>query len=81
MEDDDNDSEDENDDYNNKETMEAYLAELRYKYLSYTHCTVVEFTQEEGYVGIPLPIASALLDAKNQNHNHQNASVLPVDIP
>ena len=40
----------------------AYLDELSYKYISYTHCTVVEFTQEEGHVGIPQPIADALLD-------------------
>ena len=45
---------------------EAYLDEMARKYIAYTHCTVVEFTQEEGNVGIPQPIASALLDMKNR---------------
>mmetsp|Transcript_27777 Transcript_27777/g.39746 ORF Transcript_27777/g.39746 Transcript_27777/m.39746 type:complete len:587 (-) Transcript_27777:159-1919(-) len=40
---------------------EAYLEELQHKYLAYTHCTVVEFTQEEGKVGLPQAIATALL--------------------
>ena len=39
----------------------AYLDELNHKYLAYTHGTVVEFTQEEGQVGLPESIASALL--------------------
>ena len=59
---DDSDSDDEQD----QGAKEAYLDELSHKYLSYTHCTVVEFTQEEGYVGIPRHIAAALLDPKNQ---------------
>ena len=41
---------------------EAYLEELSHKYLSYTHATVVEFTMEEGQVGLPEPVSSALLD-------------------
>jgi Ubiquitin fusion degradation protein UFD1/UBX domain len=45
----------------------AFRDELGHKYLSYTHCTVVEFTQEEGYVGIPQHIASSLLDPKNRH--------------
>lgn len=40
---------------------EAYLDELSHRYLAYTHGTVVEFTQEEGCVGLPEPIARALL--------------------
>ena len=39
----------------------AYLEELSHKYLSYTHATVVEFTMEEGQVGLPEPVSSALL--------------------
>jgi hypothetical protein len=39
----------------------AYLDELRHKYLAYTHGTVVEFSQEEGQVGLPRTVASALL--------------------
>lgn len=40
---------------------QAYLDELSHVYLSYTHGTVVEFTQDEGCVGLPEPIANALL--------------------
>jgi hypothetical protein len=58
-EEDSDDSEMDEEDDNDKA---AYLDELSYKYLSYTHSTVVEFTQEEGHVGIPQPIADALLD-------------------
>jgi hypothetical protein len=64
MRNDDDDSDDEND---QQQHMAAYMDELSHKYLSYTHCTVVEFTQEEGYVGIPQPIALALLDSKNNS--------------
>jgi hypothetical protein len=39
----------------------AYLDELRHKYVSYTHGTVIEFTQDEGFVGIPESIANVLL--------------------
>jgi hypothetical protein len=40
---------------------EAYLDELSCRYIAYTHGTVVEFTQEDGCVGLPEPIARALL--------------------
>jgi hypothetical protein len=40
---------------------EAYLDELSHRYISYTHGTVVEFTQEDECVGLPEPIANALL--------------------
>lgn len=38
-----------------------YTEELSHKYLAYTHGSVVEFTSEEGQVGIPRLIASALI--------------------
>lgn len=42
--------------------MSYYMKELQqYQYLSYTHGTVIEFTQEEGYIGIPKAVAAALL--------------------
>ncbi|KAL7436111.1 hypothetical protein ACHAXM_005023 [Skeletonema potamos] len=41
--------------------VEAYLDELSHRYISYTHGTVVEFTQEDGCVGLPEPIARSLL--------------------
>lgn len=49
---------DEESESNNKA---AYIDELSHKYLSYTYATVVEFTQEEGYVGLPASIAARLL--------------------
>lgn len=54
---------DDDDDYDddNLQNTAAYLDELSHKYLAYTHGTVVEFTQDEGYVGLPEPIAQALL--------------------
>lgn len=44
----------------------AYLDEMTYRYLAYTHATVVEFTQDEGCVGIPEPIAAALLSQRGR---------------
>jgi len=58
--DDDDDMSDNDDDEQNK----LYLDELNEKYLAYTHCTVVEFTQDEGHVGIPRHIAQVLNGAK-----------------
>lgn len=60
-------SDDEEDDDDGDDAVSKilpYLDELKYQYLSYTHCTVVEFTQEEGYVGLPQPIAKVLLNSK-----------------
>lgn len=49
------------DDEEDTQTSRIYLDELSHKYLCYTHATVVEFTQEDGHVGLPEPIATALL--------------------
>jgi len=46
----------------------AYLEELSHKYRAYTHATVVEFTMEEGQVGLPEPVAAALLLRNNSNN-------------
>ena len=59
-----NDDENE-DDYDEDGAKQAYLDELSHKYISYTHCTVVEFTQDEGNIGIPQLIADALLKPKS----------------
>lgn len=56
-------------------SKEAYLDELRHKYISYTHGTVVEFTQEEGHVGLPAPIAAALLDPERRLKELQNFNI------
>lgn len=42
-----------------------YLEELSHKYHSYTYATPVEFTQEEGHVGIPIAIARSLCAGNN----------------
>jgi len=50
-------------DYEEDDAMRQvmYLDELDEKYLSYTHGTVVEFTQDEDCVGLPQSIARRLL--------------------
>ena len=47
--------------------IDAYLDELSHRYISYTHGTVVEFTQEDGCVGLPEPIARALLQQNSHS--------------
>lgn len=64
-----NDSEDE-DNEAAQSSKAAYLDELGHKYISYTHGTVVEFTQEEGDVGLPAPMAAALLDPNRRLTEH-----------
>ena len=44
------------------ETSVPYLCELAHKFVSYTFSTVIEFTEEEGCIGLPYSIARALLD-------------------
>lgn len=43
---------------------QAYLQELAHEYVSYVYATVIEFTQDEGYVGLPQCMATALLQPK-----------------
>lgn len=56
-------------------SKEAYLDELGFKYIAYTHGTVVEFTQEEDHVGLPAPMAAALLDPKRRKAELQSFHV------
>jgi len=73
----DDDMSDNDDDENSQNDQNApYLDELKHRYLAYTHCTVVEFTQDEGHIGIPKQIAQALLDPTNRHEANRN-----VDIP
>jgi hypothetical protein len=44
--------------------MKAYLEELSYQYISYTYATVVEFSQDEGFIGLPHGISDALINPK-----------------
>jgi len=71
----DEDSGSEGDEEQDKVEQEPYLEELGHKYLAYTHCTVVEFTQEEGCVGIPQHIASSLLDPNNRHVDVRDADI------
>ena len=41
--------------------MKAYLEELSCQYISYTYATVIEFSQDEGFIGLPTGISNALL--------------------
>jgi len=77
MEDSDDDSSDEEDN-TTEGPFQAYVDELAHKYLAYTHGTVVEFTQEEGYVGLPEPIASSLIRQGNQQ---RSSSKIPTTRP
>jgi len=60
--DDDDGAMDDDDDDNQAEKLAPYREELSHKYLAWTHGTVVEFTQEEGHVGLPFGIARALIE-------------------
>lgn len=64
--DEDDDMDDSDDDEDGTRERTEYLEELSHKYIAYSHATVVEFTQEEGHVGLPPAIAAALLDPKRR---------------
>ena len=73
------------DDESDADNKAAYKDELHHKYLAYTHCTVVEFTQDDGYVGIPQPIASALISQANncssslsKEEGEENNKTIPI---
>ncbi len=58
--------------------MSHYMKELQqYQYLSYTHGTVIEFTQEEGYIGIPKAVAAALLTSSTTSPVETTRTVDP----
>ena len=81
-EEDDDDMMDEDDDDDEEQyqeqQMKPFLQELNRKYISYTHCTVVEFSQEEGNIGIPVRIAQALLDPKNRHDGSTTSSEIKI---
>lgn len=74
----DSDEDDDYDDDDEADEMEAFQDELSHKYLAYTHCTVVEFTQDEGHVGIPQMAAKALLGRNNTNT--EAAAIVPIPV-
>ena len=72
----DHDEEDvEDDEAINRMKHSIYLEELSYQYYTYTHATVVEFTQEEGCIGLPKSIASALLDPSRLSCHRKSSSM------
>merc|ERR1712194_571309 len=71
------DSDSEDDEANE---MEAFRDELSQQYLAYTHCTVVEFTQDEGHVGIPQIVAKALLGRKSDSDDSTESKNLPIPV-
>ena len=68
-------SDDEDEEDVQLQRISQYIDELRHKYIAYTHCTVVEFTQEEGFVGIPRHIAQALIDPENRHEVNRNVAI------
>jgi hypothetical protein len=62
-EEEDDDDDEEGDEEDESSFFGAYLDELSYKYISYTHGTVVEFTQDEGHIGLPASIAARLIES------------------
>ena len=75
---DDSDNDDDDDDVETSIHIEAYLDELSHKYISYTHGTVVEFTQEDGCVGLPEPIARALLQQNSHSMGRSSERCIPI---
>eukprot|EP00574_Skeletonema_japonicum_P001144 CAMPEP_0201740460 /NCGR_PEP_ID=MMETSP0593-20130828/46312_1 /ASSEMBLY_ACC=CAM_ASM_000672 /TAXON_ID=267983 /ORGANISM="Skeletonema japonicum, Strain CCMP2506" /LENGTH=643 /DNA_ID=CAMNT_0048234771 /DNA_START=29 /DNA_END=1960 /DNA_ORIENTATION=+ len=79
------DSDNDEDEEDHAIIIEAYLDELSHRYISYTHGTVVEFTQEDGCVGLPEPIARVLLlqlqqrdNERHDNNNHHQHRIIPI---
>lgn len=59
----DNLSDDDFDDEIEKSLESSYLDELKQEYISYTYATVIEFSQDEGFIGLPAGTAKALLQS------------------
>ena len=71
--DDDYMSDDDKDESHEDTWMTAYLEELESEYVSYTYATVIEFSQEEGHIGLPSSVSSALLQTR---HNESSEGIL-----
>lgn len=55
----------------------AYLEELSCEYMAYTYATVVEFSQDEGSIGLPFSVANALLQSKSDDLIESHVTVDP----
>merc|ERR1719232_1458791 len=53
-------ADDEDDEENEEENTSAFLDELSSRYLACTHASVIEFTQDEGNVGLPRSVSEKL---------------------
>jgi Ubiquitin fusion degradation protein UFD1 len=71
---------DDDDEYHNK-MHQVYLDELSHKYFAYSHATVVEFTQDEGYVGLPEAIASSILNQLRFTNRIQSVKSMRTNDP
>lgn len=56
-------SDDDFDDEMENSLESAYVDELNREYISYTYATVIEFSQDEGFIGLPESTAKALLQS------------------
>jgi Ubiquitin fusion degradation protein UFD1/UBX domain len=63
------------DDVDSNNDNAAYWDELKFKYVGFTHGTVVEFTQDEGHVGLPQPIAQALLASVTPSNDSGDVAI------
>ena len=76
------DDSDDDDEHALTEKVAAYQHELQHKYLAFTYGTVVEFTQDEGHVGLPASIAQNLLQQANHgNQNNQSTATNSTPVP
>jgi len=53
-------TEEENDDDEMEDNLQPFRAELKQKYVTYTHAGVMEFTMDEGCIGLPPSVAKRL---------------------
>jgi len=56
----------------NNDDLEAYRCELKERYIDYTHAGVMEFTMEEGCIGVPPSIAKRLSIPKETETSEEN---------
>jgi hypothetical protein len=70
---------DENDDKRDM-WMKAYLEELSCQYVSYTYATVVEFSQDEGFIGLPSGTSNALIQKDGPTAVESKLTVDPANV-
>lgn len=68
---------DDEDDEKQGKWMEAYLQELASQYISYTYATVIEFSQDEGFIGLPIGVANALIQSDEKTPVESRLTIDP----